>query len=125
MMLDQTDSALIDCDKAISLDPTLAEAYQTRGKVYVLLERPQEAKADLQKASELAEQEGNQELIEEINNNHSKNLRIPSNSDYGYHYETSGTGSPTAELSIPQQRLSIPPQTTPIVRQKRFSRILC
>lgn len=66
MMLDQTDAALIDCNKSISLDSNIAEAYETRGKVYKLLERTQEAKEDFQKALELAEQDDNQELIDEV-----------------------------------------------------------
>ena len=44
----------------------MAEAYHTRGEAYRLLGKTQEAKADFQKALELAEQDKDQELKTEI-----------------------------------------------------------
>ena len=60
------DDANTDCTNAICLNPNYAEAYDTRGKAKVLLGRTQEAKADFQKALELAEQSDNQNLKSEI-----------------------------------------------------------
>ena len=64
--LGQTESALTDCEEAIRRNPDLAEAYHTRGEAYRLLGKTQEAKADFQKALELAEQDEDQELKIEI-----------------------------------------------------------
>ena len=44
----------------------MAEAYHTRGEAYALLGRTQEAKADYQKALELAEETDEQDLKTEI-----------------------------------------------------------
>ena len=44
----------------------MAEAYHTRGEAYRLLGKTEEAKADFQKALELAKQDEDQELKTEI-----------------------------------------------------------
>ena len=59
-------SALTGCGEAIRRNPDLAETYRTRGEAHRLLSKTQEAKADYQKALELAEQTDNQDLKTEI-----------------------------------------------------------
>ncbi|MGR3280290.1 tetratricopeptide repeat protein, partial [Acaryochloris marina NIES-2412] len=58
--LEQYPKALEDHNKAISLDPELAQAYANRGVTNYYLEKESEAKQDLQIAANLFEQQGNQ-----------------------------------------------------------------
>ncbi|WP_410780108.1 tetratricopeptide repeat protein [Hymenobacter sp. 5516J-16] len=46
-------SAIPDFAKAISIDPNYADAYEYRGISYASINKPAEAKADLEKATQL------------------------------------------------------------------------
>ena len=52
-MANDMPAALVDLDKAIQLDETLAEAWYNRGLVLVLMNRMDEAFRDLSRAGEL------------------------------------------------------------------------
>lgn len=59
------DLALMDLDEAVSLDPTQAEAYLMRGRVYLMKEKKTQAKRDLDKAVSLGVPQGEvRELVQ-------------------------------------------------------------
>ena len=60
------EEAIYDCDAAISRDSTLAETYYHRGRAKSALGHGSEAEADLEKALELADQQGNSDLKSRI-----------------------------------------------------------
>ena len=60
------EEAIADCDAAISRDPTLAEGYYHRGKAELGLGDTSGAEADFKKALELADQQGDSDLISMI-----------------------------------------------------------
>ena len=64
--LGQHESAVDDYNEAIRLKPDYAEAYYNRGNVHVDLGNIEGAKADFQIALELAKEQGEKELIDEI-----------------------------------------------------------
>ena len=53
MRLGRIDAALADFDQAIRLRPDFAYAFYGRGKAYMVLEKPREAKADFIEALRL------------------------------------------------------------------------
>jgi len=78
--LQKYELALSDYNKAIDINPNLAEAYNNRGVVYALTRDFPKALADAEKASELYRQQGNeagyqqaQKLISMIRQEMSKN----------------------------------------------------
>ena len=64
--LGQHESAVDDYNEAIRLKPDYTEAYYNRGNVHVNLRNIEGAKADFQIALELAKQQGEKELIDQI-----------------------------------------------------------
>jgi tetratricopeptide (TPR) repeat protein len=64
--LQKTDLALSDYNKALELNPNLAQAYANRGLLYAQLKQTQKAKTDLQKAAELFKEQGNMAAYEQV-----------------------------------------------------------
>ncbi len=65
--LQQYELAVTDFDEAIHLDPNYAQAYRHRAESKFRLQRIPEAKADLETALPIAVNDGNEQLINEIN----------------------------------------------------------
>jgi tetratricopeptide (TPR) repeat protein len=54
--LEEYEHALQDYDKAIQINPQLADAYLARGRIYIQLGKVTEAEADFKKYEELTGQ---------------------------------------------------------------------
>ena len=63
--LGRNDAAIPDYDQAIRLNPQLTQAYYGRGRVYKEIAAYEKARADLQRALELATEQGNQALAQD------------------------------------------------------------
>ena len=64
--LDQHDDAIADYDQAIRIHPQFAEAYSNRGNLYREMGAYEKARTNLQRALELATEQGNQELARHV-----------------------------------------------------------
>lgn len=68
-MKDNYDKAIKDFDQVISINPKYVEAYYNRGNAKYTLGKYEEARADWQRTLELANKQGNQELVQLIQKN--------------------------------------------------------
>ncbi|TRT43832.1 MAG: tetratricopeptide repeat protein, partial [Microcystis aeruginosa Ma_QC_C_20070703_M131] len=64
--LQKYDLALSDYNKAIEINPNLAEAYLGRGGLYAILGQPEKVKIDLQQAAILFLQQNNMAAYEQV-----------------------------------------------------------
>ncbi len=68
-MKDNYDKAIKDFDQVISINPKYVEAYYNRENAKYTLGKYEEARADWQRTLELANKQGNQELVQLIQKN--------------------------------------------------------
>ena len=64
--LKKYEEAIADFNEAIRLNPKFAEAYHGRGNIYKEIEEYEKARADLQHALELATEQDNQALAQDV-----------------------------------------------------------